>query len=361
MDQTYQDEISLRDLIIMIWNGRKWIAVITGACVLISLIVTYGVMDPTYEAKTVVMARDFAEQPPAEKMIMLEESLANSRLDRQALNDLLDHFASSPQLSMEALTYQAGSEMVLKRAAEKLHLDEKKYSIGYLKSLVKVEHVKDTNLIELKVRHTDPRFAADLANAVGEAFKLAVQQKNQEYLEKGIRYVQEQLRATEAKLKKSEKELAAFHQQSPSVMELQKEVDAKLDLLTKLKVEYGGKSNARADVRALQEDVKRLQAQLALKNAELERLKTQVENAQQLYAFFLQKQEELLMAKNLEKGSTVLTVVNPAYPPEEPVSPKPLLNFALSMVLGLMIGVMAVFLRAALNPGEAKDKLSVTA
>jgi polysaccharide biosynthesis transport protein len=84
-------------------------------------------------------------------------------------------------------------------------------------------------------------------------------------------------------------------------------------------------------------------------------LKNENESAERLYETVLQKAKEAGAASALR--ATDVRVIDPATPPSQPYSPKPALNAAIGLALGLIGGIGLVFLRGESDrvqrPGES--------
>ncbi|MBE3578058.1 MAG: hypothetical protein IMX00_10270 [Limnochordales bacterium] len=81
---------------------------------------------------------------------------------------------------------------------------------------------------------------------------------------------------------------------------------------------------------------------LPQKELELARLTRDVEVNEQVYMMLRTKYEEMRIAENMQTSD--VWVIDPAVLPTAPVSPRPVLNMAIALVLGLFAGVGVVFL-----------------
>jgi len=167
-----------------------------------------------------------------------------------------------------------------------------------LKAYLTVQPIRDTQLIQVSVQHTDPVLAAQIANEVVITF--AEYNKNFQ----ASRYAD-----TEANLA------------------------GQLDELNQ----------------RIQETNQTLQAMGEDPDQELERSKLQTTLAQnqQLFASLLQTYESVRLAKAESTSDVIL--VEPAFPPTNPVRPKVLQNTLLAAVVGGMLAVGLIFLIDALD------------
>lgn len=90
-------------------------------------------------------------------------------------------------------------------------------------------------------------------------------------------------------------------------------------------------------------EIEKLQVELAQKQVEYDRIRRKVNLAEYTYDTFQQKYQEARITLSAQLGETSIMVVSPAYIPEKPVSPRKMLNIAISAVLGIMIGAFTVF------------------
>ncbi len=59
--QYHGDEISLKELILILWNGKKMIIGITIGCIILSIIYTFFIVKPVYEATSEIIVQPTAE------------------------------------------------------------------------------------------------------------------------------------------------------------------------------------------------------------------------------------------------------------------------------------------------------------
>lgn len=87
-----------------------------------------------------------------------------------------------------------------------------------------------------------------------------------------------------------------------------------------------------------------------------------VDTNRQLYDGLLQRYKEIGVAGGV--GNNNIAIVDSAVPPEKPSSPRPLLNIALSLVFGLVLGSLLAILREQLDesirdPSDVEQKLGI--
>jgi len=391
-----EGEIDLRQLLRVL---RKWawvIALITVVAVLTAGVLSYFVLDPVYEAQVTLMVTQAlpTTQPGGQP------------LQGQGLEQVMGVLARLPQMTLNTYVGQLTSESLMQRVLQALQLDRQGYTARSLASLVQARNIKDTNLIQVTVSHTDPHLAADIANAVSRQFVDFVSEQNREQMAKSVEFLDKQSREVEEELKAARKKLHDFQVQARGVAVVQQEFDAKSADLARLQseavqlgvaieqlqagvrglrdslaatprtvmVEEDGKKverlndvyvtlsemleqkqvelaenqarleSTRRFIAQLEAELADLQAELVDKQATENELRARVDQLDQTYQTLLQKKTEVQIARSINLGETSILVVSPAYIPSRPVRPNRQLNMAVSGVLGVMVGVMLAFL-----------------
>jgi len=212
---------------------------------------------------------------------------------------------------------------VLQEVIDSLNLRDEKgnpLSLETLAASIDVRLVRDTQLVEVAVEHTDPALAAAIANRVTAVF---------------IRQNEAMQLARFADSKQSlEKQLASLDQ---DIKDTQKALDA-----------------ARAAAIAGTAD----------KQAEVIRLENALTAYRSSYAALLKSYEDLRLAEARTVDNVI--VAEPAQVPEKPVRPNKALKTLLAGVVGMMLAVGAAFLIEYLDDTvktseELNQALGVTA
>jgi succinoglycan biosynthesis transport protein ExoP len=97
-------------------------------------------------------------------------------------------------------------------------------------------------------------------------------------------------------------------------------------------------------VDSMNDDLNALQAELTEKRVEQEKLQREVERLRQTSETLAQKATETQIAKSIDLGDTIVSVVSAAAVPKNPVKPNKKLNMAIALVLGLMVFSLLAFL-----------------
>ena len=151
------EEISLRELIETLIKRKRAIALITALAILMAGIFSFIILDPTYEAK----------------MILMTSNLGNGNgiqsIDNAKVDEMLNIMSQYPNMDLETYRQQLKTPEVLSKTIEDLGLEEK-YSIEGLAQNIVLETVKDTQLITVKMVNEDPELAANIVNTIGKNF-----------------------------------------------------------------------------------------------------------------------------------------------------------------------------------------------
>jgi non-specific protein-tyrosine kinase len=183
--------------------------------------------------------------------------------------------------------------LVLREVDERLGLGLDDAGLARLSDAVSVEPMRDTQLIRLKVRHSDPDTAASIANTIPEVF-----------------------------IEQNERLLSARY--SGSKESLEREMAA-------LQADIGGSQAA-------------IEAERARRNpdvSEVARLEALLAQYRSTYAGLLQSYEEIRVAEAMGGGS--LAVTEPAELPRRPVLPRTGTNTVLAGLIGAIVASGAAF------------------
>lgn len=211
------EEVNLRDLIEVLLRARWLIVGVTVVAMVISGAVSF-MLPPTYEATANILVNNPTPTPkPATE---------------PGLDQLLSRLSSTPTMTLETYRMQVTNPAVLTRVIEGLRLH---VSPSALASHIQVKSFKDTGILQIVVTDRDPVTAAGIANRVVDEYQTFVTGLTREQMQKSGQFLNEQMLDQEKQLSTAMDELKTYLQQSPSAEILQKEIDAKADLLATLK------------------------------------------------------------------------------------------------------------------------------
>lgn len=218
------EEISLRELIEILLKGKKIIAVITIIAILASGLISFMVLEPEYEAKTILMASGMNAKTQVQS-------------GAQGVEELLDNMSQYPQMTIEAYKEQIKNPQILDQTIGELNLDEQGISRVSLRNMITLSTIKDTNLITISVKHNDKILAANIANTVAKKFTVHISEIAKSQADKSSNYIKVQMEVEKTNLDAALLEYKNYLSQPQGLTELQKEVNSKTDLITQYKTD----------------------------------------------------------------------------------------------------------------------------
>lgn len=175
-----EQEIDLRAYIQLLKKRRAMIILITLLAVLASGILSFFVLEPVYEAKTVLLVTQAADK--------LQTSSQSKDPD-----DILNNVSRIPVLTMNTYVGQVKSDELMKRVIDKMGLESDGFTPRSLAGQVKASAAKDSYLLEVTVDDHDRQLAVDIANTLSEEFIASITERNQDVMDKSVLFLQEQM------------------------------------------------------------------------------------------------------------------------------------------------------------------------
>jgi len=279
-----EEETSLRELLELLLAGKWVIIASTLITLLLTGVVTFWLVEPTYEAKTVLAINEI--------------KFPEGYQDTGRLEFLIDNYAGAPQTGIQHYLSLAKSEEILTGVAERLQLDLQEIPLHVLAEQIKIFNLIDTDLIEITVRDYSPQQATKIAQAFALEFADYVLAENKENSQKVLTLLAEQ------------------------------------------------RETARADflscVEAMQEFLKGSNRDNVVTREDLQ---FKLDIAKENYAFFQKKHTEVLAAETMGLEKFSVTTASPAKQPTVAIAPKKALNLVIGACLGLLLGVFAVLFK----------------
>ncbi|MGJ0190907.1 tyrosine-protein kinase Wzc [Pantoea sp. RRHST58] len=238
-----------------------------------------------------------------------------------------------------------------------------------LANLTVADKGKDTGVLGLQYVGEDPEQISKVLNQIVNNYLLQNVERKSEQAEKSLEFLRNQLPQVRAKLDEAENKLNAFRRQNESV-DMSLEAKSALDSSVSVQSQLNELTFREAEVsqlftkdhptyRALLEKRKTLEGEQAQLNKkisqmpqtqqEILRLTRDVQSGQEIYMQLLNRQQEL----GISKASTVgdVRIIDNAETANAPVAPKKTLIIAASLLLGLVVSVGLVLLKALLHHG----------
>ncbi|MFR1776564.1 MAG: YveK family protein [Clostridia bacterium] len=149
------EELNLKQLINIIWNGKKYIIITIILSVLLGIGYSYFLVTPKYEASTtLVLAK-------AEEKATNEISTGITQTDLNINQNLVSTYRELIR-----------SKTVIREVMENLKIKDLKETT--LKNNITVSSVRDTELIEITVKDENPERATNIANEIAKVFTVHV-------------------------------------------------------------------------------------------------------------------------------------------------------------------------------------------
>ena len=149
------EELNLKQLINIIWNGKKYIIITIILSVLLGIGYSYFLVTPKYESSTtLVLAK-------AEEKVSNEISTGITQTDLNLNKNLVSTYRELIR-----------SKTVIRQVMDNLKITDLKENT--LRNNVSVSSVKDTELIEITVRDVNPERARNIASEIAKVFTVQV-------------------------------------------------------------------------------------------------------------------------------------------------------------------------------------------
>lgn len=246
--QMEEEFIDLRSILKVIGKWRKVIIGGTLLAVLTAALLSFFVLPPVYEAKALLLVTQATDK---------QQSVQPSG---EGVEGVVEPLTRIPVLTINTYLGQLQSEELMRRVISRLKLDPAVYTPKSLAQMVNASVQKDSNLIELTVQNSDPKLAADIANAVCKEFLELLSQKNQEQMGRSVDLLQKQRQQTEKELEKAIQELKKFQSQPRGVAVLEEEFKLKASNLANYKSQM---DSLNVEIQQLQAGVDLLESELA--------------------------------------------------------------------------------------------------
>lgn len=383
------EEIELRELIEILIKGKKLIAIITIAAILVAGVYSFLILKPTYKAQMVLMTSNLGNVDK------------NTNIDPSSVDKLLDAMSQLPSMNLETYRQQIKSPEVISKTIEDLNLQDK-YSVSGLASRIELETIDNTQMITIMMESGDPEEAAEIVNKLGENFTAFVSEKTLESANKSFEYIKNQMEIEKQKYEEALLELGEVLSRPRGAQELELELKSSFEQITLYKsnlndleikkaslekaIEESSKyssnrgsmvvrpnlgesfnisfddtnkvlkvdlaetegriESTKKQIAQLQEHIEELQLEYQDKKFEEDIVKQKVDINKQTYESFVAKYEELRVRETAKVGELSIGVVSYAYPPTSPSGPNKTLNLAIATILGLMVGVFVTFFKA---------------
>ena len=149
------DEMTLKELFDIFWSRKLIIVLITCLAIILGTIYTFYFVDPIYSSST--------------RIILVTKKETE---EKETVNNLQTELNVNTKL-VSTYSELIKSKSVLRQVISNLNI--KGLDENILKNKITVSSVKDTGLIEIKVRNEDAKTASEIANNIATVFSEKVQ------------------------------------------------------------------------------------------------------------------------------------------------------------------------------------------
>lgn len=233
--------------------------------------------------------------------------------------------------------------------------------IGVLQGMIKIDPVRNSQIVLINVDDTNALRAARIANSLSSAYiKQDIENRNRASKE-AVAWLESQLGDIKKRVQQAEEALNKYIQENKivAVPDIEKRTETLLESLKKDKSRLETEiAEASKRYRSKHPKMIALSAQLAETNAKIDSettrfldlnqkmvqynlLKKDVESNQQLYTSMLTQAKETGVSEKIEASS--ISVVDFAKPPDAPYKPKKIQILLISVVLAIFSGIGLVF------------------
>lgn len=246
-----------------------------------------------------------------------------------------------------------------------------------------VEPSRDSRVVAISYHSTDPRVAADTANAFAQAYISTTLDMMTDPAKRNAEWFDQQLDVIRARVLKSQARLTAF-QQKHGIISLDERLDTETNRLNELSRTYVQVQAEATDMRSRQlgqnhpefrrainreqavarslETQKQLLLELKQQRDQLGVLAREAESDQRVFESTLQRFYQTSLESQFNQPNT--SVLNEAVPPLRPARPMVLFNMLSALLIGTALGTgMAILAemqdRRVRDPSDVADGLGV--
>ena len=333
---------TLRDYCIILFR-RKGIFLTFFFTLVISVTVISFAMKPFYRAEATILVEKAEEKPLASLKIPISEFV-----DRLSLISTQVKFIKTRR--------------VLEKTVKDVSLDEKlpikgehkfEKAILFLKRKLKIDPVRNTDFISIRLDSQDRLLGVQVVNAVTKNyidfyFKVKATRSLEilEFIDDQINVVKDSLGNAEAALRDYEENYDIVSLGDEARISLEKLLEEEkhlVYLLEEYKDGYPDIKAARTEIQNIKERLK----DFPQKKMQLRRMEYTAENLKEIYLMLLKKREEMQIAVAMEKDKIGqvrnIKVIEPATVPIKPVWPKKRINILAAIFLGVFGGMGMAF------------------
>ncbi|WP_046174536.1 Wzz/FepE/Etk N-terminal domain-containing protein [Domibacillus indicus] len=303
-----EETIDLRELIEIVLKGKWVIILCTIVAVIIAAIMSFWVIDPTYESKATVSV--------------------NNGLVAGATPQATDSYFNEV-ITPGAYIERIKSSQIIDLAIQKSNLN--KYSVTGVQENMTVENIANTNLVTVKMKANSASDAKALLEALLTTIQESLLTEIQDRIHEDIKYYAAQ---SETEKENLEVLLKQYRQQAEAL-------NLPKSLLLDAVISYNNQYILNFDQDHLSEMTDISEQDLI----ELNEVSNEVKTTASVYRDYSNKERQLSAFSEVFRVDNKLLTISAPVESEGPVSPQPLLNIAIALIVGLIAGTGIVLFR----------------
>ena len=266
-------------------------------------------------------------------------------------------------LGVDALQARPGAQFVLRRTSRLATIEKLQSSMAI------AEKGKQSGIISITLEGTSPKLTSSILNQIGQEYVRQNVQRKSEEAEKSLNFLDKQLPDLKSQLEQAETKFNQFRNTSGTVdlgeeakMLLTQSAGAQTkmielkqkreELLVRFTTEHPAVRGLDSQIGDIANEMRSITAQiknLPLVEQDVLRLTRDVKVNTDLYTALLNSAQQLRLVKAGKVGNSRL--VDAAIVPEKPIKPNRPIVVALSVLIGLFMGVISAFIKKSLFGG----------
>ncbi len=317
-------------------NKRKWIVLFAFACTLFSTAFYTRLQKPVYKSQAVVKI-----QPPASYAKIPGADLGNW----------------DPWGMVATEIRVIHSNDISERAARNLgwinsvsNPEDVSKSVSGIASSFKAERIQDSNLIGMTAAGPNPLLAADIVNAVVDAYISYDLEERSRQAKKTLEDISARKNEVEESLRSLERSKQNFLEQNPDSGMGGALAGQFVDLEARRKELLKKYTAQHPEIIQIDQRIQSIQSKLAgfpSQELELARIVRELRMNEEIYTALNRQYEEAKIG--LASVVSFVSVISKAVPPSEPVFPNKKLNLLIGSMLGIFLGLAFVFIVESLD------------
>ena len=209
------NEVSLKDIILILWKQKWLIVIVTAIFIVFGLVYCILIPRDSYKAEAVLMIQ------PTQDSVGIA--------DMNTVTEIVESLAENPALSLESYIAQIKLSPVLEEVADVLGID--KSNENYLKALrnkISIISPENSNLIYINYKDKDGEKAIIGVNAIADSYINYVSETMKLQAKTAIDFISVQLEVENVNVDNAMQNLTVFLSQPRGVNELQGELDSSM-------------------------------------------------------------------------------------------------------------------------------------